>query len=791
MEYFSKYFAFLHWMMYLLDLLRIVTRTEPRTESTDTEAVDVSEENTEPTPVVTQNVDASQQTDDAFETQIQKAREEELMKQIYDLKDQLQTAHRVSGESRRKADKLAWDLGIFESKYHLDIAELTRKRSDEIMRKEIETMKFQDEYDNRIVDLELINTQQMQRILELEMEQTSRRQQRDPVCDKPSGELKASVTKIESVQEHLSSIEVVTEHAKWTINHVLEQVKVEIASAASESSQPDYEKERMIEDTQTIKCEMETVKLELEDAKQRLIKDTQTFKCEMESVKETIAELEQGQNRLIAAESQMKTIAEGKDALLALKDAELKQLRKSAKQVQRKSEVKTRDVGCDTEDLPQPVKAKGIDVGCCTDDFPQLVKPKSRDVSCDTDDLPSLPEAGKKDVGCGIDDLAPLAAAKEIQGASADEGKQSVDESERLTEFREVSSRKKKAELQAEAAAKKEERAPEKDKTPAELVSIYETVMDAISPTQFPPLSGKKPPRQPDADVRPARQPAADVQPPVVFQSADYRYKQKPIEGYTVNLSEGQTSVHPPARPQAKADVRPARQPAADVRPARQPAADVQPPVVFQPADYRYKHKPIEGYTVNLSEGQTSVHPPARPQEKAAPTAAPTVAPEKEKAATAKPAASFAIVSGEIPQLQSADKLVLLDIHVRNYGRIVGRGGENVRRLEETHGVKITLVQKQNALQFYNLKISGGSPAKRRAAAQEVIEGLPVTIECSNVDLRQLRHLKMQSSETEFFVSVRRPMSRDEKLQLSGRINDCRKAFDLLVNGRDPRPSPK
>ncbi|KZR98935.1 Uncharacterized protein APZ42_005413, partial [Daphnia magna] len=207
------------------------------------------------------------------------------MKQIYDLKDQLQTAHRISGESRRKADKLAWDLGIFESKYHLDIAELRKKRSDEIMRKEIETMKFQDEYDNRIVDLELINTQQMQRILELEMEQTSRRQQRDPVCDKPSGELKASVTKIESVQEHLSSIEVVTEHAKWTINHVLEQVKVEIASAASESSQPDYEKERMIEDTQTIKCEMETVKLELEDAKQRLIKDTQTFKCEMESVK--------------------------------------------------------------------------------------------------------------------------------------------------------------------------------------------------------------------------------------------------------------------------------------------------------------------------------------------------------------------------------------------------------------------------------------------------------------------------------------------------------------------------
>ncbi|KAK4003688.1 hypothetical protein OUZ56_005443 [Daphnia magna] len=105
--------------------------------------------------------------------------------------------------------------------------------------------------------------------------------------------------------------------------------------------------------------------------------------------------------------------------------------------------------------------------------------------------------------------------------------------------------------------------------------------------------------------------------------------------------------------------------------------------------------------------------------------------------------------------------------------------------------VMMTLVQNQNALQFYNLKISGGSPAKRRAAAQEVIEGLPVTIECSNVDLRQLRHLKMRSSETEFFVSVRRPMSRDEKLQLSGRINDCRKAFNLLVNGRDPRPSPK
>lgn len=48
-----------------------------------------------------------------------------------------------------------------------------------------------------------------------------------------------SLPKIESIQEHISSQEVVSEHSKWTVNHVLEQMKEDIVSV---SLQPDKEK---------------------------------------------------------------------------------------------------------------------------------------------------------------------------------------------------------------------------------------------------------------------------------------------------------------------------------------------------------------------------------------------------------------------------------------------------------------------------------------------------------------------------------------------------------------------
>ncbi|KAI9563027.1 hypothetical protein GHT06_010484 [Daphnia sinensis] len=258
--------------------------------------------------------------------------------------------------------------------------------------------------------------------------------------------------------------------------------------------------------------------------------------------------------------------------------------------------------------------------------------------------------------------------------------------------------------------------------------------MEALSPSQFPALSGKRTARQPSVDVKPVR-PA-------------------PV----------------------------------DARPARQPASEVKPPVVFPSADVRYKQKPIEGYTVNPSEGKQQ--PSARPQADAAPKAAPAEGHVLAPSAS-KPAPSFTIVSREIKQLESEEKFVLVDIHQSHYGRVVGRGGENVRRLQETHGVALSFAQNKKTLEYYDLKITGGSAAKRRAAAREIIDAVPVTIECSNVDLRQLRHPKFRGSEGDFFVKIQRPTTRDEKLKFTGRIKDCRMAFDLLVNGTVTRPSPK
>lgn len=150
---------------------------------------------------------------------------------------------------------------------------------------------------------------------------------------------------------------------------------------------------------------------------------------------------------------------------------------------------------------------------------PQITK---RDVGCDTDDLPQLVKAKGRDVGCGTDDLTPLPVTNETKGAAAADEKPSAYERETRKTPENLSDKvndSQKGTLQADEV-KQQERATEtvKDKTPVEL----------------PPLPK-------------ARNPAADVTPPLVFPSSDCRYKQKPMEGYTVNPSIGKQLIHAPA----------------------------------------------------------------------------------------------------------------------------------------------------------------------------------------------------------------------------------------------------
>lgn len=122
------------------------------------------------------------------------------------------------------------------------------------------------------------------------------------------------LAQIANIQEHINSLDVVTEHSKWLVNYVLKQIKDDITSVVSDSQKLKEENEKLTKDSQTTKSEMETVKLTLADAM------------------ETMAEMEQHRSLLIASESQMKIIADAKDLLLALKDAELKHTRASAVQ---------------------------------------------------------------------------------------------------------------------------------------------------------------------------------------------------------------------------------------------------------------------------------------------------------------------------------------------------------------------------------------------------------------------------------------------------------------------------
>lgn len=472
MDYLIKFFSFVHWLIEILEYLRFIKPVEP---------------DQEPLPMATQTVDVAQQTEDMSETQKPDDREEKLNEEIRYLQEELQEA---CEENKRKADQLAFDLDTMESQYSQKMAKLAMTISEKITKKDIEILKIKDECDDRIADLELCNASLMQRIVELQTEKVAPSQSLPP-SGIPSGQLDPTLDKIANIQEHLSSLDIVTEHSKWTVNYVLEQIKDEITSVTFYRPQPNEEKETLTKDSQSIQFEMEAVKLALADAKK------------------SIAELEKLQSLWIVSESQMKTVADEKESLLASKDAELNKLRESLHQATLKSQLTTRDVGCDTDDLPQLPATERKDVACGTDDFPQFVA------------------AQRRDVGCGTEDLLPLPATNKTEKTSSSGDKQSAREQGQGPKDKNLYSEKLKQPLKGKTeveAVKQPKPTPEtkneKAKSPTVGESVLETVMEALSPSKFPTAK------------TPACQPAVDAKSPVtVPPSADVKCNEKPVKG--------------------------------------------------------------------------------------------------------------------------------------------------------------------------------------------------------------------------------------------------------------------
>jgi hypothetical protein len=151
---------------------------------------------------------------------------------------------------------------------------------------------------------------------------------------------------------------------------------------------------------------------------------------------------------------------------------------------------------------------------------------------------------------------------------------------------------------------------------------------------------------------------------------------------------------------------------------------------------------------------------------------------EAVKVSTEHPPAEFSI-SSTIEKEVYVDRIVVTGITNKDCGRVVGRNGSNVKRIEEKYWVRVSFIKG-------NLLITGGDAESRLAACTDVIENLPVTMECPKLDLRNsifsnnylLRELAFNHT-----VHIYRPSQENKFVTIWGKIDNCRTVYKILQNG--------
>ena len=143
---------------------------------------------------------------------------------------------------------------------------------------------------------------------------------------------------------------------------------------------------------------------------------------------------------------------------------------------------------------------------------------------------------------------------------------------------------------------------------------------------------------------------------------------------------------------------------------------------------------------------------------------------------TKKKTASEFYIMSDIVQSVSDHEIVVNGIPSSDSGRVVGRGGQNLDRIENEYGVTVSLNDGK-------LVISGGDAEKRLAAARDVIDNLPVVIECPKLPLGdeiriKTRHIKYYNHE--YQVKICRPLDGKKNGTIWGRIENCRTVYNLL-----------
>jgi translation initiation factor 4G len=241
----------------------------------------------------------------------------------------------------------------------------------------------------------------------------------------------------------------------------------------------------------------------------------------------------------------------------------------------------------------------------------------------------------------------------------------------------------------------------------------------------------------------------------VQFASIDARYQNKPMNGYTVTSGDGLDSIIKSESLPSSTQLR------------RSAASELKNKQTTQ------TNSPPTEVTKMTKTGQSD-------STKNSPTGL-VIAGKQVKQLTEKPESSTAsspdfVILSSVTKEVNYDEIVVTGIQNSDCGRVIGRAGSNIKRLQEEYGVKLSFFED-------TLYIFDGDAEGRRAACSDVIDNLPVTIECRNLVLTKKVYSTTYIKQLNFQNSVRisRPSPENKFLTISGTLEKCRQVYQKLL----------
>jgi hypothetical protein len=147
------------------------------------------------------------------------------------------------------------------------------------------------------------------------------------------------------------------------------------------------------------------------------------------------------------------------------------------------------------------------------------------------------------------------------------------------------------------------------------------------------------------------------------------------------------------------------------------------------------------------------------------------------------PAEDFIITSEKIERQDVGSiRLLLTNISSQHYGRVIGQGGQNAKRLQREYGVKIIFLDRKNACENLKLMISEGDADSRRAASDDIIENLPVVVECPNL---KSHGQALKNATYRYKVTINRTNGNMPGMTICGTLTNCQQAYKTLVNNEE------